>query len=228
MTLQRLSKSLGYRFQDPALLEQALTHRSAGQPHNERLEFLGDAVLNLIIAEELFRRFPSTREGVLTRIRASLVKGETLAAVARQLGLGQYLRLGGGELKSGGRDRGSILADCLEAVFGAVHLDGGYTSSRQVIVGLFEEQLEEAAAGAFQKDPKTRLQEWLQSRQRSLPVYAVESVAGEAHRQRFTVVCELDGPPMKSRGSGSSRRRAEQDAAEKALAQLLHESGHAG
>ena len=220
MSRGQLTKRIGYSFSEKGLLEAALTHRSAGSLHNERLEFLGDAILNFLIAEELFRRFPSAREGELTRLRASLVKGTTLAQLARDLDLGGALRLGGGELKSGGRQRDSILADAFEAVVGAIYLDGGMEPCRRIIADVYGDLFAAGSAGLAAKDPKTRLQEWLQSRQMALPFYSVTVVEGDAHEQLFTVECRLDELGLKSQGQGGSRRKAEQDAAEKALALL--------
>lgn len=217
---QRLQRALGHVFDDPALLELALSHRSVGAKNNERLEFLGDSILNHIIAEQLYSRFPVTREGDLSRMRASLVCGETLAEVGRELNLGDHLLLGSGERKSGGRRRGSILADALEALFGAVLLDGGIESCRECVVGLFASRLAKLTLDSATKDPKTRLQEYLQGRQRPLPDYELLGVSGEAHQQQFQVACRLHKPSLAVEGGGSSRRRAEQDAAERALEQL--------
>jgi ribonuclease-3 len=218
---ERIAARLGHRFADRSLLERALTHRSAGGDHNERLEFLGDALLSFLIAADLHRRFPATREGDLTRLRARLVRTETLAALARTLGLGEGLRLGPGELKSGGRDRDSILADALEALIAAVYLDAGIERSTEVVLALYDGLLEALSPGHALKDPKTRLQEWLQGRGLALPRYSVEEMTGEAHEQRFVVACEVEGFPPPTRGEGSSRRAAEQRAAERLLERLL-------
>ncbi len=223
MTIERLAVRIGHRFSKLELLEQALTHRSAGGPHNERLEFLGDAILSFLVAEELFRRFPHCREGELTRMRASLVRGTTLARLAGQLGLGTVLRLGGGELKSGGRERESILADALEAILGAVYLDAGLEPCRAVVHQLFRERLDAVAAGKLVKDPKTRLQEWLQARRLPLPTYQVVSIEGQDHDQMFTVRCEMSSSDVVAQGRGDSRRKAEQDAARQALSLLNHD-----
>jgi len=220
MSTGPLSERIGHRFSDTALLKQALTHRSAGSPHNERLEFLGDAVLSFLIAEALYRRFDHAREGELTRLRASLVKGPTLAALGRQLALGPELRLGSGELKSGGRERESILADAFEAILGAIYLDGGLTACRDVVGRIFAERLAAASPGRVDKDPKTRLQEWLQSRRMMLPTYAVLGTEGDGHHQLFTVECRVESLQTPIQGRGTSRRKAEQDAAEKTLAIL--------
>jgi ribonuclease-3 len=214
---------LGYAFNDPSLLDRALTHRSADGPHNERLEFLGDAVLSFIVAEELYRRFPQAREGELTRLRARVVRSSSLAAIARSLDLGRDLRLGGGELKSGGRERDSILADALEAIVGAVFLDGGIERCRTWVLGLFDEVLGALEPGEQLKDPKTRLQEWLQGRRLPLPSYSVVAVTGDEHDQHFTVACEVRGLAQTTRGEGSSRRVAEQAAAACFLATLAEQ-----
>lgn len=214
---------LGYGFRDPALLDAALTHRSASGRNYERLEFLGDAVLNFATAVLLYRAYPDADEGDLSRYRAALVSGTSLAEVAAGLGLGEQLRLGGGELKSGGFRRSSILADALEAVFGAVYLDGGGDAVRAVIERLFAGRLGELPEAGELKDPKTRLQELLQARGEPLPVYAVEAVSGEPHDQRFVASCEVAPLEVRARGEGSSRRRAEQDAAQRVLEQLMRE-----
>jgi ribonuclease-3 len=211
----------GHSFAQPGLLEQALRHRSAGGPHNERLEYLGDALLNLSIAEQLFLRWPKADEGAMTRARAELVRESTLAAIARQLDLGARLILGPGEMKSGGHRRDSILADALEAVIAAVYLDAGFDACRKVVLPWFEPLL----AGLpplhqIGKDAKTRLQEWLQARQKPLPVYALIEEGGEEHARVFRVSCTLDAPALVTGGEGSSRRAAEQAAAEAALAVL--------
>ena len=227
MSLQRLAARIGYQFQRPELLECAVTHRSAGGLHNERLEFLGDSILNFVVADELFRRFASAREGELTRLRARLVRSATLALLARRLGLGETLRLGGGELKSGGRDRDSILGDALEALIGAVYLDAGIDRCRELVLDLYADLLAELGPGGVAKDPKTRLQEWLQARRLPLPRYDVTSVSGDAHDQRFTVTCEVQALGAVTRGDGASRRAAEQVAAERLLARL-QDRGPAG
>lgn len=221
--LVRLQKALDYVFRDPGTLKLALTHRSAGGRNNERLEFLGDSILNHIIAEELFRRFPSAREGELSRMRASLVRGETLAGVARELQLGESLSLGSGERKSGGHRRASILADALEAVIGAILLDGGIDVCRRCVLSYFAERLEQVESAAVAKDPKTQLQEYLQGLTRPLPQYELLAVEGEAHEQQFHVACRLREPDMVVEGWGSSRRKAEQAAAGGALGRI---AGH--
>lgn len=221
--LDTLGKRLNYQFANPLLLDNALTHRSAGSRNNERLEFLGDAVLNFVIASELYARFPEAAEGELSRLRASLVKQDTLAILARSADLGSRLKLGSGELKSGGHRRDSILADALEAVLGAVYLDGGFDACRQLIQALYQERLDSLPTATSLTDPKTRLQEYLQSRRMPLPMYDVVEVSGEAHAQTFTVECRFErgGKSEITRGIGSSRRRAEQDAAQQAL-KLIH------
>jgi ribonuclease-3 len=211
---------LGHRFGDPALLEAALTHRSAGRVNYERLEFLGDSVLNFAIALSLFRAFPDAPEGDLSRYRAALVSSPSLAAVAAELGLGDQLRLGSGELKSGGFRRDSILADSLEALFGAVYLDAGLDAARAVIERLLGPRMQELPSAETLKDPKTRLQEVLQARGLPLPRYALEQTGGEPHEQWFLVSCEAAGLGVSATGRGSSRRRAEQDAAQRVLQEL--------
>ena len=212
-TRDRLCRQLGYTFQLPTLLDQALTHRSAGGADNERLEFLGDAILNLVIAEALFERYPKAPEGDLTRMRASLVREATLAEIARELELGECVALGPGELKSGGFRRDSILADALEAIMGAIARDSNLAAAREVILALYQQRLAEVPSARVLKDPKTRLQEWLQARQRPLPAYDVVSVTGEGHSQHFVVRCRVDDDTAAT-GEGSSRRRAEQAAAQ--------------
>jgi ribonuclease-3 len=216
----RLQRALGYEFSDAHLLELALTHRSAGGSNNERLEFLGDSILNHIIAEDLFRRFPDSREGEMSRMRASLVKGDTLAEVARGLQLGDYLRLGQGERKSGGHRRDSILADGLEAVIGAILLDSDVERCRRCVLAWYDSRLRELSLVPTEKDAKTRLQEYLQGRSRPLPEYEIIEVRGEAPSQEFHVACRLFQPGLVAEGRGSSRRRAEQDAAGAALDKL--------
>lgn len=220
-----LLERLDYQFREPRLLEEALTHRSVCDRNNERLEFLGDAILNFVIAAELFRRKPADTEGDLSRLRASLVNRESLADIARHLQLGECLRLGGGELKSGGRRRDSILSDALESVLGAVYLDGGFGVCEALIQALFHERLGNLPSANELKDPKTRLQEYLQSRRLPLPGYDVEEVSGKPHDQRFRVVCRIEGLEAVSAGVGGSRRRAEQDAARAMLVTLGGERG---
>lgn len=208
--------SLGYVFAERSWLETALTHRSSGSPNNERLEFLGDALLNFIIAAELFKRFPQASEGQLSRLRSTLVKGETLAALARSLDLGDHLKLGSGELKTGGARRTSILAGAFEALIGAVYKDGGIKACRRIVAAIYKDHLDSVSPAQNLKDPKTRLQELLQSQKRPIPTYSVESVEGQAHSQVFHVQCTFDDGGV-TLGVGSTRRKAEQDAAQKAL-----------
>jgi len=215
--LAGLCRRLGYQFTQATLLEDALTHRSAGSRNNERLEFLGDSILNFTIAAELYQRFNQADEGELSRLRASLVNAQALATLSRGLDIGECLTLGSGELKSGGFRRESILADALEAVFGAVYLDGGFEACRNLILRLYHDTLTGLPAVADLKDPKTQLQEFLQSRKRPLPSYQVIDVRGEAHAQTFIVECQAEGLPTPARGQGSSRRKAEQEAAGIAL-----------
>jgi ribonuclease III len=219
---RRLAQSLGHRFTREELLIQALTHRSVGSSNNERLEFLGDALIGFVIAEALWERFPKADEGTLSRMRASLVKRESLARLARDLKLGDSLRLGAGELRTGGHARDSILADALEAVLGAVYLDAGFERTRTVVLELFAARLEQTDAERAGKDPKTRLQEWLQSYKRPLPEYLVLSIDGDQHDQTFIVSCQLQDADVTTRGTGTSRRRAEQAAAESMLERILH------
>ncbi|HET6603769.1 MAG TPA: ribonuclease III [Xanthomonadaceae bacterium] len=211
---------IGYRFADPSLLERALTHRSAGARNYERLEFLGDALVNLIVAEALYLRWPSADEGALTRARAQLVREESLARVARRLDLGQSLFLGPGELKSGGYRRDSILADALEAVVGAIYADGGFDACRGVVLPWFEAQIDEIDPRRLVKDPKTRLQEWLQARQHALPEYTLLAAEGAEHDRTFRVLCRLPELGLQTEGLAGARRPAEQAAAAAALAQL--------
>lgn len=211
----------GYAFGDAGLLRQALTHRSAGAPHNERLEFLGDALIGLFVAEALYARWPKADEGVLTRARSELVRESSLAAIARGMDLGGALILGPGEMKSGGHRRDSILSDTLEALVGAIYLDGGYQACRQAVIAWFAQAIDELPAGKVEKDAKTRLQEWLQARQRSLPVYEWVSESGDDHAKVFQVRCRLSDADLAAEGEGGSRRAAEQMAAEGVLQALL-------
>jgi ribonuclease-3 len=216
----RLQRRIAYTFRNPALLEQALTHRSFGQPNNERLEFLGDSILNCVIAIALFERFGDLTEGEMSRLRASLVRQEGLHRVALGLDLGDQLKLGEGELKSGGFRRPSILADALEAVFAAVFLDAGFDAAKAVIDHLYAEMIEEIDPHVALKDPKTALQEFLQARKLPLPNYLTVKVHGEAHAQEFEVSCVVESFNLRTLGRGPSRRAAEQQSAELALAQL--------
>ena len=211
----------GHRFTDPALLAQALTHRSAGSPHNERLEFLGDSLVNQFIAETLYRHWPKADEGALTRARAELVRESALAAIARTLAIGDRLVLGPGEMKSGGRHRDSILADTVEALVAAIYLDAGFDVCRAVVMPWFAPLLDALPPpNKVGKDAKTRLQEWLQARQYPLPVYALLHEGGEDHARVFRVSCTLTQPAIRSEGEGSSRRAAEQQAADAALKEI--------
>lgn len=222
---ERLQRALGYSFRDEALLLLALTHRSYGGRNNERLEFLGDSILNMVIAEYLYHHFPAAREGQLSRLRARLVKGVTLAELAREFAVGEYLRLGSGELKSGGFRRDSILADTLESIIGAIYLDADFATCRGQILAWFDMRLQALTLKDTNKDPKTRLQEFLQSRQMQLPRYEVVDIQGEAHAQTFHVECHVPVLEGKTQGCGSSRRTAEQKAAEAALKTLGVEKG---
>ncbi|WP_033927533.1 ribonuclease III, partial [Vibrio cholerae] len=187
--MNKLTSKLGYTFKETELLNLALTHRSANGKHNERLEFLGDSILSFVIADELYRRFPKVNEGDMSRMRATLVRGNTLAELGREFDLGDYLKLGPGELKSGGFRRDSILADAVEAIIGAIYLDSDLETARSIVLEWYHGRLEEIKPGASQKDPKTRLQEFLQGRRKPLPVYTVTNIKGEAHNQEFTVAC---------------------------------------
>lgn len=213
----RLETALGHRFGNAELLRQALTHRSHSSPHNERLEFLGDAVLSCVVATLLYQRFAESREGELSRQRASLVRKEALAQIAQSLALGDYLRLGEGELKSGGSRRPSILADALEAIIGAIYLDAGFDAARAVIERLLQPLLELMDPRDSGKDPKTALQEYLQGRKKPLPKYALLATHGEAHAQEFEIECIIPSLSIRALGTGTSRRAAEQAAAHEAL-----------
>ncbi len=215
-----LLRRLGLAFRDPDLLTQALTHRSCGARNNERLEFLGDAVVNLVMADALYLRFPQLSEGELTRLRVRLVRAETLADVAREIGLGEVLRLGPGELKSGGFDRDSILADGFEAVVGALYQDGGYHEVHRILMELFASRLAGIDAHAQAKDAKTLLQEFLQGRGLELPQYELLGITGQDHEQHFKVACRVSGLKEATHGEGSTRRYAEQEAARLALRRL--------
>lgn len=225
--LPRLETALGYQFKNRDLLIQALTHRSHGPRHNERLEFLGDSVLNFIVASLLFDRFPGTDEGDLSRMRANLVRQATLADIANRLSLSEQLRLGEGELKSGGFRRPSILSDALEAIFGAIYMDGGFEAARQVIAALYDSLLANVDPRSQGKDAKTLLQERLQALRLDLPVYTVVATHGAAHNQLFEVTCEVPRLEILVRAAGSSRRAAEQSAAQLAIEQLNTTEGRA-
>jgi ribonuclease III len=215
-----VERSFGYVFNTPALCHAALTHRSAGADHNERLEFLGDSILNCSVARLLYDAHPDADEGALSRLRASLVSGETLARIAAELGLGEQLNLGSGELKSGGFRRASILADALEAVLGAIYLDSNFDATFGVIARLMLPRISDLPSADALKDPKTRLQEILQARGLALPVYVLTAVAGDPHAQSFTVTCEVPVFRVMAVAEGASRRRAEQLAAAKVLEML--------
>lgn len=223
MKLRALCRQLGHEFARPELLRQALTHRSHGSPNNERLEFLGDSVLNCVIAANLYQTYPRLPEGDLSRMRAALVKEQTLAEIAARLKLGDILMLGEGELKSGGFRRPSILADALEAIIGAVYLDAGFSAAEQMILALYEPLLQNLDPKTIAKDPKTQLQEYLQSRKLALPQYEVLAIRGEAHEQEFEVECIIPGLNIRSLGEGHSRRSAEQNAAIAAYQAATHE-----
>ena len=220
--VESLYKDLDYQFVDIKLLEKALTHRSIGANNNERLEFLGDAILGFVIAAELYKHFPQAKEGELSRYRASLVKGDTLAILANNINLGHFLRLGQGELKSGGFRRDSILANAFEAVIGALYLDGGLEAAEAFILLTYREQIEAITEQSSYKDPKTRLQEYLQARHESLPEYTVIDVAGKTHDQLFKVTCKISLLNDATVGEGNNRRKAEQNAAEQILKQIEH------
>ncbi|MFK5913083.1 MAG: ribonuclease III [Woeseiaceae bacterium] len=224
--LDKVSQLFNYEFSDKALLDLALTHRSMGSRNNERLEFLGDSILGMVISQELFKRFPNEKEGVLTRLRSNLVKGDTLSEIAVELNLGDFLKLGSGELKSGGYRRASTLADVVEAIIGAIYLDSknkGFSIIEKIILDVFQQRLNDSEPSSLLKDPKTRLQEYLQAKNLPLPVYNIESVTGKEHQQTFEISCSIKGFTNKSVAKGASRRKAEQASAEKALASITHE-----
>ena len=208
-----LKKSLAYVFEDEHLLRQALTHRSAPGPNNERLEFLGDAVLQLVISELVFEKTQTASEGQLSRLRSTLVKDTTLAEIATFLGIGEHLILGSGERKSGGHRRSSILADAVEAIFGAVYIDAGLAGARKIIHTAYGDRLHELPEAADLRDPKSRLQEYLQGRKMAVPDYAMQNISGKAHQQSFEVSCSIPELDVATIGKGSTRRDAEQDAA---------------
>jgi len=215
-----LERRLGHRFKDPALLAQALTHRSFGSPHNERLEFLGDGVLGCVVADELYSRFPDAPEGKLHLLKVSLVRETALAEVARGVEISGFLKLGAGEAGNGGADRDSILADALEAIYGAVFLDGGYEAVQRVVRQTFDERLRQLDPEKSPKDAKTRLQELLQGKREKRPEYRLLSTEGETPHQVFEVECVAAGLGLRATGCGSSRRMAEQQAAAKLLKQI--------
>lgn len=213
---EELGRKLGYQFKNPQLFTLALTHRSKGEENNERLEFLGDSIVNFVIAEALYLQFPYAQEGDLSRIRATLINRDTLGNLARSFQVGRFLILGPGELKSGGSERLSILSCAMEAIIGSIFLDGGFDAVRERILQWYEPLLSSISKKGH-KDPKTMLQEYLQHRHMHLPTYSVEVIEGEAHQQTFVVSCSIEGIAEKTTGKGSSRRRAEQDAAEAML-----------
>lgn len=219
----RLYRTLGYEFSNPELLKQALTHRSAANKHNERLEFLGDSILSIVISDALYHQFPRATEGDLSRMRATLVRGDTLAVIAQEFKLGEYLHLGPGELKSGGHRRESILADAVEAIIGAIYLDSELETCRKLLLSWYKQRLQDIQPGINQKDPKTLLQEHLQGFKKPLPEYLVVKVEGEAHDQTFTVACRIQGLTQEIIGVGSSRRKAEQMAASQVLELLKND-----
>jgi ribonuclease-3 len=221
--LSWVERSFGYVFKQPALCQAAATHRSVGAEHNERLEFLGDSVLNCCVARMLYDAHGQADEGALSRLRATLVSGETLAQIAGELGLGEHLRLGVGELKTGGFRRASILADALEAILGAIFLDSGFDAAAAVVARIMGPRMSELPAADALKDPKTRLQEALQAHGLALPIYTLTAVAGDPHLQSFTISCEVPVLGMSAVGEGASRRRAEQLAAAKLLELLPSE-----
>lgn len=220
IVINRLQRKLRYTFQQQEVLLLALTHRSASSKHNERLEFLGDSILSFVIANALYQRFPYIDEGDMSRMRATLVRGHTLAEIAREFDLGECLHLGPGELKSGGSRRDSILADTVEALIGGVFLDSNMQRVESLILDWYHRRLDDISPGDKQKDPKTRLQELLQGRHLPLPSYLVAQVSGEAHDQEFTICCQVSGLNEPVMGIGSSRRKAEQAAAEQTLKKL--------
>ena len=225
--VNKVSQLFDYEFKDKSLLNLALTHRSMGSKNNERLEFLGDSILGMVISSELFSRFPEEKEGVLTRLRSSIVKGDTLSEIAVELNLGDFIKLGSGELKSGGYRRASTLADVVEAIIGAIYLDSkvdyGISKIEKIILSIFKSRLDNCEPSGILKDPKTRLQEYLQAKNLPLPEYSVVSVSGKEHLQTFKVSCSIKGFSNHVIAKGASRRKAEQSAAEKALNSIINE-----
>ncbi len=222
--LNSLQKKLNYKFKNLDLLVTSLSHRSLGPGSNERLEFLGDSILSYIISVELYKRYPDLQEGALSRIRASLVNGEILAELAKKLAINEALLLGPAELKSGGRDRQSILADALEAIIGAIYWDAGIEVCQTTVLTWFEFYLNQRSRSTLPKDPKSALQEWAQAEKYPLPVYQVDSVGGAAHNQTFQMICEIEGLPHKTSGAARTRRQAEQKAAEAFLKIVIGEN----
>jgi ribonuclease-3 len=218
-----LQKAINYKFNELSLLKQALTHRSAHHKHNERLEFLGDAILGSVIATELYTKFPKADEGQLSRLRAFLVKEKALSELATELNFSQFLILGSGELKSGGFRRASILSDTFEAIIGAVLLDSNYQMAQYYILNLYQQKLADLSLTMAEKDPKTKLQEWLQARSHNTPVYDVTRSVGKDHAKTYWVKCRLDYQNIQVEGFGASLRKAEQDAADKAMNQIKAE-----
>lgn len=218
--INRLTHSLGYEFSDHELLEKALSHRSVGSHNNERLEFLGDSLLNFFIADALYHQFPNVREGMLSRMRANLVKGDTLAEIAVEFELGEYLQLGEGELKSGGFRRASILADTVEAILGAIYLEAGMDECRSAVMRWFDSRLQDSSPVESAKDAKTRLQEFQQERKKPLPKYSVVRLMGESHAPSFEVSCDIGRDAPSTKAIAGSKRNAEKLAAEKMLDQL--------
>ena len=227
-TIHTVEKQTGYSFKDQSLLEIALTHRSYSKQNNERLEYLGDSVLGFIIAEALYQKFPTQTEGILTRLRATLVNKVTLAELARNLNLGDCIKLGTGEMKSGGWRRDSILANTIEAIIGAIYLDSDLTTCRHIVLELYRELLKGLTLNNLEKDAKTELQEFLQARKQPLPVYIVLAEEGEAHNRQFNIACQIEGLPNQITATGRSKRIAEQTAARKALdyLQQVIKEGH--
>lgn len=221
--IKNLKYILNYEFQNSKLLESALSHRSYSNENNERLEFLGDSILNMVIALELFKRFPNHQEGELTRMRAKLVRGDTLAELAREFELGNYIKMSPAELRSGGSERDSILADSIEAIIGSIYLDAGFDAAQRCIVLWFGPRLEHPELIQQLKDPKTELQEFLQGRQMELPEYTIDEITGEAHDQIFKVSCHIKGIPISTTGVDTTRRRAEKKAAEEMFERIRHE-----
>lgn len=217
---KRIESKIGYTFSDEHLLDLALSHRSVGSKNNERLEFLGDSLLNFIIAQALFMRFPKASEGELSRLRSLLVKGETLASIAREFDLGDHLLLGEGELKSGGFRRSSILADAVEAIIGGIYLDASFPVCQEKVLNWYQSRLDECSLEENVKDPKTRLQEYLQERKKPLPVYSILNIDGEDHSRIFSVECRIQGQKKATLGVSTNKRSAEKEAAEKMLQQL--------
>ncbi|MEM7294192.1 MAG: ribonuclease III [Pseudomonadota bacterium] len=218
--LAPLCKKLGHSFRDESLLNRALTHRSVGSANNERLEFLGDSILNMVIAEALFLRRPDFSEGELSRMRANLVRGETLAEIGGEIGLSEYLKLGQGELKSGGFERNSIVSDCVEALIGAIYLDAEFATCRASVLGLYRSRLDNLPDAESLKDPKTRLQEYLQASGHDLPQYTVIAKEGKSHEQQFVVSCDVAVLDLHAEAKALGRRRAEQAAAAQVLANI--------